>query len=254
MNFFGPESAAERYAKGRPFFHPLVARRVSEVLGLGVPLARALDVGCGTGLSTAALCELAERVVGVDASAAMIAHAPRRAGVAFVVADAERLPFGAGVFDLLTASQVLHWLEREKFFAEARRVLRAGGGLVVYDNYFTGGPEGDAAFRRWHRESYLERYPSPPRAWVSLSVEETAREGFRMLGHESLPNEIAFTVEGLADFLLTQSNVIAAVEGGREEACAARRWIEKTVKSLFGGAEEMQFLFHAPVWYLQRDD
>jgi len=41
MNFFGPESAAERYAKGRPFFHPLVARRISEVLGLGGPLARA---------------------------------------------------------------------------------------------------------------------------------------------------------------------------------------------------------------------
>lgn len=252
MNFFGPTTAAERYAKGRPFFHPLVVGRAREVLGLEGVLPRGLDVGCGTGLSAAALLGLAAEVVGADASAAMVAQAPRRARVTLVVADAERLPFGESAFDLLTASQVLHWLDRAKFFAEARRVLRAGGWLVVYDNYFAGGPEGDAAFMRWHRESYLEKYPSPPRAWVSLDAEETAHEGFRLLAHESLPNEIGFTPEGLTDYLLTQSNVIAAVEGGREEIGEARRWMKGGVEPLFGGAPEVSFLFHAPVWYLQR--
>ncbi len=252
MNFFSPASAAERYAKGRPFFHPLVAGRIREFFGLGEPPARALDVGCGTGLSTLALGELAAEVVGVDAAAAMVAHAPGREGIAYVVADAERLPFGEGVFDLLTASQVLHWLDRATFFGEARRVLRPRGRLVVYDNYFAGGPEGDEAFLRWHRESYLERYPSPQRAWTNLTVEDTAREGFRLLAHESLPNEIGFKVEGLADYLLTQSNVIAAVEGGREDAAEARRWIVKTAGPLFGGDEEKRFLFHAPVWYMER--
>ena len=252
MNFFSPASAAERYAKGRPFFHPLVAGRIKEFFGLEGPLARALDVGCGTGLSTAALRGLAAGVVGVDASAAMVAHAPRRAGVTYVVADAERLPFGEGVFDLMTVSQVLHWLDRDKFFEGARRVLRAGGRLVVYDNYFAGGPQGDEEFLRWHRGSYLERYPSPQRAWANLTAEDAAREGFSLLAHESLPNEIGFTVEGLADYLLTQSNVIAAVEGGREGADEARRWIVGTTRPLFGGDEEKRFLFHAPVWYMER--
>ncbi|HEU4594365.1 MAG TPA: class I SAM-dependent methyltransferase [Pyrinomonadaceae bacterium] len=253
MNFFGPASAAERYAKGRPFFHPLVVGRAKEVFGLKEPLAHALDVGCGTGLSTAALRELAAEVVGVDASAAMVAHAPRRAGVAYVVAEAERLPFGEGVFDLMTVSQVLHWLDRARFFAEARRVLRADGKLVVYDNYFAGAPEGDEAFTRWHRESYLERYPSPLRVWTQLSDEDATREGFRLLAHELLPHEISFSVEGLADYLLSQSNVIAVVEGGgREEASEARRWIVETTRPLFGGDGERRFLFHAPVWYLRR--
>jgi SAM-dependent methyltransferase len=252
MNFFSPTSAAERYAKGRPFFHPLVAGRIVRLAGLKEALPRALDVGCGTGLSTAALSELASEVVGVDASASMLAHAPRGAGVRYVLADAEVLPFGEDVFDLLTASQVLHWLERGKFFAEARRVLRAGGWLVVYDNYFAGGPEGDAAFMRWHRESYLVKYPSPPRAWTALTAEETEAEGFRLLAQESLPNEAVFTVEGLADYLLTQSNIIAAVEGGGEEVGVVRRWIIKNVEPLFGGAEEARFLFHAPIWYMQR--
>lgn len=253
MNFFGPASAAERYAKGRPFFHPLVAGRIKEFFGLDEPSGRALDVGCGTGLSTAALRGLAAEVVGVDASAAMVAHAPRRAGVAYVVADAERLPFGAGVFDLMTVSQVLHWLDRGRFFAEARRVLRGRGRLVIYDNYFAGAPQGDEAFLRWHRESYLGRYPSPQRAWASLTAEDTAREGFRLLAHESLPNETGFTVGRLADYLLTQSNVIAAVEGGREEAGEARRWIVETAGPLFGGDAEKLFLFHAPVWYMERN-
>ncbi len=252
MNFFSPASAAERYAKGRPFFHPLVAGRIKEFFDLEEPLTRALDVGCGTGLSTAALRELASEVVGVDASAAMLAHAARGAGVAYVVADAERLPFGVGVFEMMTVSQALHWLDRARFFAEARRVLGVRGRLVIYDNYFAGGPEGDEAFRRWHRESYLGRYPSPQRAWVNLNEEEAAGEGFRLLAHESLPNEVGFTVEGLADYLLTQSNVIAAVEGGREEAFEARRWIVESTRPLFGGETERSFLFHAPVWYMER--
>lgn len=254
MNFFGPASAAERYAKGRPFFHPLVAGRVRQFFGLKEPLGRALDVGCGTGLSTAALRELAAEVVGVDASGAMVAHAPRREGVAYVVADAERLPFGEGVFELATVSQVLHWLDRARFFAEARRVLRARGRLVVYDNYFAGAPQGDEAFLRWHRESYLQRYPSPQRAWADLEAGDVAREGFRLLAHESLPNEVGFSVGALADYLLTQSNVIAAVEGGREGAGEARRWIVETAGPLFGGDEEKRFLFRAPVWYMERAD
>ncbi len=28
MNYFSPRSAAERYAKGRPYFHPLVVERI----------------------------------------------------------------------------------------------------------------------------------------------------------------------------------------------------------------------------------
>lgn len=251
MNFFSPETAAERYAKGRPYFHPQIVGRIREFHGLEGRLSSALDVGCGTGLSTNALRALAEQVVGVDASAAMVARAPRVAGVRYVVAQAERLPFGKDVFDLLTVSQALHWLDRAKFFGEARRVLRAHGRLVVYDNYFAGGPAADEPFLRWHRESYLKKYPSPPRHWTSLTEEEVAAEGFLLLAHESLPNENAFTVEGLADYLMSQSNVGAAVEGGREESCAVRRWITDTTRPLFDGAGEKSFLFHAPIWYMR---
>lgn len=65
---------------------------------------RALDVGCGAGLSTAALAPLARQVIGLEPISAMLAHrqtvAPR---AAFVIGQAERLPFPAGSFDLVAA-------------------------------------------------------------------------------------------------------------------------------------------------------
>ena len=69
MNYFDPKSAAERYAKGRPHFHTQVISRIKAYLSLAEPVSRAIDVGCGTGLSTIALKEIARHIVGVDSSA-----------------------------------------------------------------------------------------------------------------------------------------------------------------------------------------
>ena len=54
---------------------------------------RALDVGCGTGLSSVALLDLAGEVVGIDAALAMLRHASRAQGVRYVASGAEALPF-----------------------------------------------------------------------------------------------------------------------------------------------------------------
>ena len=78
MNFFTFQRVAEGYATHRPYYHPLIMRKIRERLSLNEPLAHALDVGCGTGLSTVALRMLAERVTGVDSSAEMIAVAQAR--------------------------------------------------------------------------------------------------------------------------------------------------------------------------------
>jgi SAM-dependent methyltransferase len=252
MNFFAPKTAAERYARGRPFFHPVVIAHIGELLSLDAPLPRALDVCCGTGLSTITLTELAERVVGVDVSLEMLAHAPRDRGASFCLSVAENLPFDDGAFDLLTVCQGFHWLEREKFFREARRVLRPGGWLVVYDNYFSGGMEGREEFDSWFREGYLKRFPTPPRNWASFTTEECESLGFHLRVETQFANDISFSLETLVAFVATQSNVIAAVEGKGESVEEVNAWLAEGMGPFFGEEREMVFLFEAPIWCLQR--
>lgn len=253
MNYFAPRSAAERYAKGRTFFHPLVIGRVRETLKLTAQVPFGLDVCCGTGLSSLALKEMAARVVGVDASAEMLALAPKGAGIVFCLASAERLPFGEGSFDVLSICQALHWLDREKFLAEARRVLRACGLLVIYDDYMTGRMAENEEFRAWFKEAYVGRFPAPPRERVSFAPGETEREGFRLVHEESFENVIGFTPEALVDFVTSHSNVIAAVEGGTEEIGEVKDWLLKNFRLLFGGRVEAHFIFEAAVWCLRRE-
>jgi SAM-dependent methyltransferase len=252
MNFFSYKSAAERYPRGRPYFHPLVVERIRTSLSLSRPIARAIDVGCGTGLSTSALKEIAERIVGVDMSPEMIRLAGRDARIAYAIADALKLPFNQGVFELMTLSSAFHWLERGAFLREAARVLRPRGWLVVYDNYFAGRMEENPAFQKWYREVHLGKYPAPPRAPLSFGKEDSGNEGFHLARRDEYQNRINFTVEGLIDYLTTHSNVIAAVEGGTEVLGEVRRWLRENLEPLFGDLKEAAFLFHGPVWYLQR--
>ena len=251
MNYFTPKSAAERYAKGRPYFHPHVVSRIKAYLSLVEPFARALDVGCGTGLSTRSLKAIARHVVGIDPSAEMIALAPPDPQIEYVVAPAEKVPANDHDFDLLTLSSVFHWINQSLFFVEACRVLRPHGWLIVYDNYFSARMEENSAFQAWGREHYFTRYPSPPRARVGFGAEDSEKEGFQFVGQEDYQNFVKFSIETLVEYLITQSNIIAVVEGGKEGIEDVRQWLTESVTPFFAGRAEATFMFRGPIWYLR---
>ncbi len=103
-----------------------------------------LDIGCGTGtqaIATHRRVQPGGSVVGVDVSENMLATARRkvrRAGVdiAFHHADAARLPFADGRFDVVTIATVMHMIppsQRRLCLGEASRVLRSGGLLLLID-------------------------------------------------------------------------------------------------------------------------
>jgi ubiquinone/menaquinone biosynthesis C-methylase UbiE len=250
MNYFSFRSAAERYARGRLYFHPLIVSRIRKFLSLKRPVSDALDVGCGTGLSTVALKEIARHVIGVDASAEMLALAPRGNGLTFLAARAENLPFREAEFDLISVAQVIHWVERDGFLREANRILHPGGWLVVYDDYFSPGEAEDSELGQWYKTEYLERYPAPPRAEITFTAENTEPFGFRLMRDECHQHRIALSLTALTDYLVTQSNVIAVVEGGKETIEETRARLMKGLAPLFRDAREKNFLFNAPIWYL----
>jgi SAM-dependent methyltransferase len=94
------------------------------------PGQRVLEVGCGEGALTCAAAQAGADAVAVDMSAPNLEAARRLAAaagvrVALLQADAERLPFADGSFDLVLSSHVLeHLPDLDRGLRELQRVTR----------------------------------------------------------------------------------------------------------------------------------
>ncbi len=103
---------------------------------------RALDAACGTGAVTQQLLARGHDVVGVDVSEGMLARARRAVpGACFMAADITTLPLPDDDVDHVVCSLALaHLDDLRPFFAEAARVMRPGGHLLLLDTrgHFTG--------------------------------------------------------------------------------------------------------------------
>lgn len=253
MSFFSFQRVAEGYANHRPYYHPLIMDKVRRQLDLKDKYNDALDVGCGTGLSTVALKELAHNVTGIDGSEEMIVVANEYGGeqITYRHAPAEELPFDEDSFDLITVCGAINWIDRVRFFPEAKRVLRKQGWVILYDNFITDQMRESGAYTQWYQEQFLSRYPKPPRDETPLTPSACKGYGFHFR-EEEYTNEIAWSREEYIEYMLTQSNVIVAVDIGDETIAKAREWMDTTLAPIVLDGEKGAFLFAGYIWYLQR--
>ena len=124
-----PESAVERAIE-----HALGAKET------GRPLGTLIDIGTGTGRMIELLGPAAAQALGIDRSSEMLRLARvklDKAGIADASlrqADMYGLPLESGSADSVIIHQVLHYaLAPAAAIAEAARVLRPGGRLLVVD-------------------------------------------------------------------------------------------------------------------------
>ena len=104
------------------------------------PDARVLDIACGSGIVARTVARRlgpAGRVIGLDASPAMLAAARRaseaeRLAIEWREGDAQELPFADASFDLVLCQHGLQFFpNRARALAEMHRVLAPGGHVAV---------------------------------------------------------------------------------------------------------------------------
>ena len=210
-------AVASAYAAHRPDYPPALFAYLASV-------APARDVAwdCGTGSGQAALglARHFARVVATDASARQLesARPHRRVEYRAAAAEASGLPDAAA--DVVTAAQALHWFDRERFWAEARRVLAPGGVLAVWCYLlFRVDAAVDAAVRRFYGDVVGPYWP-PERslvergyATIAFPFDELSPPAFRMAKRWTLPE--------VAGYLGTWSAVRGYVAANREDPVAA---------------------------------
>lgn len=116
---------------------------------------RILDLGCGTGFFLAELDALHPGAVGLDISHEMLAVSRRYVPRArLVTADAERLPFQPGSFDVVFCKGSLHHVrDHVRFLSNCRASLRRDGVLIMSE------PCNDNPLIRWARAILYRKSP-----------------------------------------------------------------------------------------------
>jgi SAM-dependent methyltransferase len=156
------------------------------------PGRRVLDVACGAGLLLRAYLDSGAELAGIDLSEAMLAAAAGALGPAALLAraDAARLPFGPGAFDVVTCKLAFHYFpDPVRVASELARVCRPEGVVVVIDRVADDDPGRGAAHNR------LERLRAPNKVRVYTGGELAALlegGGLTVLRRQSVAQAMAF--------------------------------------------------------------
>lgn len=167
-DYFSTKSDA--YANYRPKYPATLAEELAK---LCYQKDTALDCGCGSGQLSVLLANYFDEVIATDASSQQIENATAHPKVKYKVAPAEAAPLDNHSVDMITVAQAAHWLDLEKFYAEAKRLLKHNGliALITYQNAILEDEECNLILNRFYGET-LDSYWPPERRIVESGYKQ----------------------------------------------------------------------------------
>lgn len=250
---FDSKRIAEGYAK-RLWLHKEVMEQIKKDCNIEY-LENGLDVGCGAGLSTKALRLLCDHVTGTDISPQMIAVCEsiyKDSSYTFYVSKAEESKIPMQPYDIITASGVINWVDKDLFLDNAEKILNDKGLIVVYDFGITDKMQNAPEYTEWYRQKYLKKFPKPYRkeyTWKQSDLSET----FVMEKTVSYNMMYDFTWDEFIDFMMIQSNVNEKIERGEFSVEEVRNWMGNSLKPLFYN-QKQTLIFEGYNWYIRKKE
>lgn len=133
---------AELYDRCRPGYPPQMFYELSAMAGIDAH-SRVLEIGCGTGQTTAPLARAGCTITAVELSEDLAAVATRNLAefeaTEIVVAAFEDWPLPPEPFDLVLSATAFHWLDPEIRVTKAADGLRPGGALAIVSTHHVAG-------------------------------------------------------------------------------------------------------------------
>jgi broad specificity phosphatase PhoE/ubiquinone/menaquinone biosynthesis C-methylase UbiE len=196
---------------------------------LTTPIESVLDVGCGTGALALALAPHTRRVIGIDASAAMLERAELRrleagySNLDLIWAHAADLPLPDSSFDLVAARDLwIHLRSPQHHLGESRRVLHPSGHLFMDELI---GSE-DAVRRATQEAIEVRRNPTFARLWTPADIKRILSEaGFDIERWEVYHASISLDdwMSDVAADEATRTDVRSMMQAGMEEDATGLR-------------------------------
>ncbi|WP_442596132.1 class I SAM-dependent methyltransferase [Neobacillus sp. D3-1R] len=149
-----------------------------------------LDVGCGTGQTSAYLAgEYGSKVIGLEINPIMIEKAKNRMisqqlPVEIIHGSVESIPFQNDSFDYVISESVLAFVNKPKALQEIFRVLKTGGKIIA--NEFTLNESLGIAEKKEIQEFYGFDSLPMEKDWITLLNETGFRDIKIALDHESI--------------------------------------------------------------------
>lgn len=167
--------------------------------------AQFLDIGVGTGRFAIPLLQCGYQVTGVDISEEMMQRLRDKVGphphLSLRTASAQSLPFADDTFDAAMAMQVLHLVaEWRQALAEARRVLKPGGYVVLGSGHGMPGPARD--IRQQWRDLVREQGGELP---TTLGASDDARAALAEMGAQSTVSEVIQWTKDIAPLVILEA-------------------------------------------------